>query len=280
MRDMGLLGNPGVLALLTSYARYCYRRADLATTVTQIIVDDLVQRQVAPADKVVLLPNGADSNGPTDNTTAERLVGPLFRPGQRLALCVGTHGYIHGMEVLLEAAAAMADRPDLVFLLVGDGSKKARLVELARSRSLPNLYFADPVPPAAVPALYRRAAAGLCALRDVPIAATVRLIRALNAMDAEVPVVYAGHGEGAALVQRTRAGIVTPPGDGLPTPSAPFSPIRRRRTRWGPSAGTTSNPICPGRRSWRGSSRSCWPAAWRGGMPPACALREPPRAEP
>jgi hypothetical protein len=45
-------------------------------------------------------------------------------------------------------------------------------------------------------------------------------------------------------------------------------------------AATTSNPICPGRRSWRGSSGSCWPAARRGGMPPACALREPPPAEP
>ncbi len=214
MRDMGLLGNPRVLALMTRYAQACYRRADLVTTVTQTIVDDLVQRQGVPADKVVLLPNGADCDGTADEATAERVVGPLLRPGQKLALCVGTHGYIHGMDVLLDAAAALADRPDLVVLLVGDGSEKARLVELARARNLANLHFAAPVPPDAVPALYRRAAVGLCTLRDVPIATTVRLVRALNAMAAGVPVVYAGHGEGADLVRRTGAGIVTPPGDG------------------------------------------------------------------
>jgi glycosyltransferase involved in cell wall biosynthesis len=215
MRDMGLLGSPRLLAGLTRYARFCYRRADLVTTVTQTIVDDLVARHGVPADKLVLLPNGSDaSTGPADDAAAERVLAPVLRPGQQLALCVGTHGYIHGMEVLLAAAADLADRPELVFLLVGDGSEKARLVELARARGLANLHFADPVPPAAVPALYRRAAVGLCTLRDVPIAKTVRLVRALNAMGAGVPVVYAGAGEGAELVRRTGAGLVTPPGDG------------------------------------------------------------------
>ena len=74
--------------------------------------------------------------------------------------------------------------------------------------------FADPIPPAAVLPLYRRAFVGLSTLRDLPIAAAARPVRAVNAMAAGVPLVYAGAGEGADLVRQADAGIVTPSGDG------------------------------------------------------------------
>jgi colanic acid biosynthesis glycosyl transferase WcaI len=213
MRDFGVITNHRVLAALGRYARFCYARADLITAATCGIADDLVQRQGVPATKVLLLPNGADAHAASDNATVERLLDANGLRGCRLAVCVGTHGYIHGMETLLEAAAYLADLSDLILLLVGDGSEKAKLVELARARGLTRVRFADPIPPAAVLPLYRRAVVGLSTLRDLPIAAGARPVRALNAMAAGVPVVYAGAGEGADLVRRAGAGVITPPGD-------------------------------------------------------------------
>jgi colanic acid biosynthesis glycosyl transferase WcaI len=214
MRDFGIVTNWRVLAALLRYARFCYTRADLVTAVTSGIVDDLLHRQGVPADKVLLVPNGADVAATADEAAADRLLDRLALQGRQLALCIGTHSYIHDMEVLLEAAAALAGLPDFVILLVGDGSDKARLIELARTRGLSNIRFADPIPPETVLPLYRRAAVGLSALRDLPISAVVRPVRLINAMAAGVPVVYAGSGEGADLVRVADAGIVTPPGDG------------------------------------------------------------------
>jgi hypothetical protein len=62
------------------------------------------------------------------------------------------------METLLDAAACVADLSDLIVLLVGDGSEKTKLVELARTRRLSNVRFADPIPPETVLPLHRRAA--------------------------------------------------------------------------------------------------------------------------
>lgn len=214
MRDFGVITNPRVLAGLERYARFCCERADLVTTVTHHIVDDLIREQGLPADKVLLLPNGAEPATPGDETAAEQLLDRLGLRGRPLALCIGTHGYIHGMEILLDAAAALSDLPDLVVLLIGDGSEKTRLVELARARGLANVRFADPVPAAAVLPLYRHAMVGLSTLRDLPFAAAARPVRTLTAMAAGVPVIYAGVGEGADLVSAAGAGIVTPPGDG------------------------------------------------------------------
>jgi glycosyltransferase involved in cell wall biosynthesis len=214
MRDFGVITNRRVLAGLARYARFCYARADLITAATCGLVDDLVLRQGVPAARVLLLPNGADADAVSDDATAERLLDAHDLRGRRLAVCIGTHGYIHGMDTLLDAAACLADLPDLVVLLVGDGSEKARLIELARARGLNNVRFADPIPAAAVLPLYRRAFVGLSTLRDLPIAAAVRPVRAVNAMAAAIPLVYAGSGEGAELVRGAGAGIVTPSGDG------------------------------------------------------------------
>ena len=215
MRDLGVVSSPRILGWLHGFVRFAYRRADLITTVTHRIVDDLIRNQGVAAEKVLLLPNGADPAMPGDEAAAEQLLVDLGLSDRRLALCIGTHGYIHGMEALLDAAAELADLPDLVILLIGDGSEKGRLVELARARGLDNVRFSDPVPPAAVLPLYRRAVVGLSTLRDLPIASSARPVRALNAMAAGVPVVYAGAGEGAELVRAAGAGIVTPAGDGL-----------------------------------------------------------------
>jgi colanic acid biosynthesis glycosyl transferase WcaI len=219
MRDFGVITNRRVLAGLARYARFCYAQADLITAATSGIVDDLVLRQGVPAGRVLLLPNGADApaaveNAAIDDAAVERLLETHDLRGRRLAVCIGTHGYIHGMETLLDAAACLTDLPDLVVLLVGDGSEKAKLIELARARGLTNVRFADPIPPAAVLTLYRRAVVGLSTLRDLPIAAAARPVRAVNAMAAGVPLVYAGASEGADLVRRADAGIVTPAGDG------------------------------------------------------------------
>jgi glycosyltransferase involved in cell wall biosynthesis len=219
MRDFGVITNRRVLAGLARYARFCYARADLITAATSGIVEDLVLRQDVPAGKVLLLPNGADAPAAVDraagdDAVVERLLDAHDLRGRRLAVCIGTHGYIHGMETLLDAAACLTDLPDVVLLLVGDGSEKAKLIELARARGLANVRFADPIPPAAVLPLYRRACVGLSTLRDLPIAAAARPVRAVNAMAAGVPLVYAGASEGANLVREADAGIVTPSGDG------------------------------------------------------------------
>ena len=143
--------------------------------------------------------------------------------------------------------------------MVGDGSEKARLIELARARGLDNVRFADPIPAAAVLPLYRRAFVGLSTLRDLPIAAAVRPVRAVNAMAAGVPLVYAGSGEGANLVRGAGAGIVTPAGDGQAVAAAIRScwPIPDERARWASEVEHRAPPDLDRYRPWLpGQSRA------------------------
>ena len=272
MRDFGVITNRRILAGLARYARFCYARADLITAATH----RHRRRSGPPAgcsgEKVLLLPNGADARRSRRRRRGRRAAARTRTTcsGRRLAVCIGTHGYIHGMETLLDAAACLTDLPDLVVLLVGDGSEKARLVELARARGLDNVRFADPIPPAAVLPLYRRAIVGLSTLRDLPIAAAARPVRAVNAMAAGVPLVYAGSRRGgrpgARRRRRHRHARRRRPGGRRRHPGA-AGRSGHERGRWASGVGPTSSATSPGPPS-SVASRTRSRTSWRCAMPP------------
>ena len=74
-------------------------------------------------------------------------------PDKRVLLYSGNIGEKQGLECVIEAAERLADRKDLVFLVVGEGAGKARLLELSQQRNLNNVVFAPLQPYEDLPAL-------------------------------------------------------------------------------------------------------------------------------
>src|SRR5205814_3529712 len=79
---------------------------------------------------------------------------------------VGSHGLSHGLRSVLDAAAL---RPEVNFLLVGDGADRERLLAERDRRHLQNVCMRPSVAKTDVPAIYAAADACLVPLRDVPI---------------------------------------------------------------------------------------------------------------
>jgi colanic acid biosynthesis glycosyl transferase WcaI len=193
--------------------RWMLRRADLVNAVTEGVRDALLDKGVEPA-RLRWLPNGADTE--------------LFSPGpgrpedraelgaadhERIVLYAGTHGYVHGLDVVLDAAEELRDEP-VRFALVGGGSEKDALVARATERGLTNVTFRDPVAPEHVADLLRVADIGLATVRAGDLYRSIRSAKMLPVMSAAVPIIYSGDDEGAAIVRRVDAGEAVAPGDG------------------------------------------------------------------
>lgn len=220
--EIGTLSDGRLVGLLRRAERAMLRRADAVTAVTEGVRDALVDKGVRP-DRLAWLPNGADTRlfrpGPADPELRRRLG---LADGEHLFLYAGTHGYVHGLEVVLGAAALLRDEP-VRFVLVGDGSEKPALRESAASRGLDNVEFLDPVAPEEVAEMLRCATAGLATVRAGDVYRTIRSAKALPTMSSAVPVIYSGDDEGSRLVAEAGAGLVTPPGD----PAALADAVRR-----------------------------------------------------
>lgn len=204
VRDLGLMRGGPWLGMAERLERWLYRRATAVTAVTEGMREQLIQTKRVPPERVMFLPNGANID------TLHRVESPSARSARPSILYLGTLGYAHGLDVVLDAAA-IGDELD--FILVGDGSEKLRLEREAKLRGLPNIRFEPPVPEGQVAARYAGASLGLSTLRASDLMDGVRPAKVIAMMANARAVLFSGGGEGAALVRAAGAGTVTPPGD-------------------------------------------------------------------
>lgn len=211
--EVGAVGEGRLVSVLRRVEAWMLQGATAVTAVTEGVRDALVEKGVDP-DRICWLPNGADaeqfSPGPVD-PEVDRELG--LAEGEHLFLYAGTQGYVHGLEVVLDAAELLRDLPVRI-VLVGGGSEKPALQASAAERGLTNVDFRDPVAPEEIARYLRRATAGLASVRDLELFRSVRSAKMFPTMATGRPVIYAGADEGAALVRESGSGITTTPGDG------------------------------------------------------------------
>ncbi|GIW33099.1 glycosyltransferase family 4 protein [Meiothermus sp.] len=210
VRQLGLMKEGPLLRLAAGLERWSYQKATYVTAVTEGIQKILLTEKGLPSHKVVYLPNGVDTTLFRPLPPDQALAKELGLEGKKVILYAGNHGYAHGLEVALQAAQHLSN-PDIVLVLIGDGSEKKRLMEMAQEMALRNVRFLDPQPPAYIARLYSLAVAGLSTLRDSPLFEMTRPVKIFAGMSCAKPIVYVGKGEGARLIETAQAGLVSPP---------------------------------------------------------------------
>src|SRR5205085_9115646 len=155
----------------------------------------------------LLVPNGTDLSSFTPD-------GPVWRDPWRgrlpYVLYAGNLGVVQGGIVFLEAAQRLWSRGVEVGLVVmGYGVDRPAFDEAA-ARHPDRLVVLDPQPPEVAAAAFRGALAGLASARPLPVAANMRLAKAVASVACGCPVLYAGPGEFTAVVERERLGTVVP----------------------------------------------------------------------
>lgn len=211
----GVLREGSALArLLYGLERWGCRVADKVNVLTPAFRESLIERGLAPEDKIVFVPNGADPElftpGPRMNEVRERCGwGERF-----VVLYAGAHGRANAVGQLLDAAERLRDRPDILIATVGDGPERARLDAEARARGLDNIMLCGPQPKDDMPAWVRAADAGAAVLQDNPTFRTVYPNKVFDYMACERPTLLAIDGVARRLVEgEARAGVFAKPED-------------------------------------------------------------------
>jgi glycosyltransferase involved in cell wall biosynthesis len=198
---------------LKGVARFLYTHAARIVTVGDGYRRGIHTRYGIPEEYMDVIRNGIDTSlfvpGPRDNAVrAEYGWGDRF-----VAMYVGTHGMAHGLASVLEAALALADDPNLLFVFVGEGAEKDALKKQAADRGLTNVQFIDQQPKARVPLFYAACDLGLVTLRDTPLFQEVLPSKIFEYLGMERPIVLAVGGEARKVVEAAGAGEYVPPGD-------------------------------------------------------------------
>ena len=199
---------------LGAIAGFLYRRADRIVVVTPAFKDHLIRHWRVPADKIAIVENGVETDLFRPDPAAEE-IRKQFDFGDRFLICyIGTMGMAHGLETLIAAAIELQTMlPNALFLLIGEGAEKQRIIELAAARGLANIRFLDQQPRQQIPAFISAADLCLVMLKKTELFKTVIPTKLLEYMACERPVIVAVDGQARQVVEDASAGVFVEPED-------------------------------------------------------------------
>lgn len=208
---LGLLKQPLLRRLAYALERHAMAGFDCVSTISEAMLR-LARDKGAPAERTQLIPNWVDLRAiqPGRGSLYRRRLG--IPADATVALYSGNMGNKQGLEVLAEAARQLRDRPDIWFVLCGDGAGRPTLEQACAG--LGQVRFLPLQPASRFPALL--AAADLHLLPQRADAADLVLPSKLAGMLASGrPVIATAH-PGTELARlAARCGRVVAPGDGL-----------------------------------------------------------------
>jgi glycosyltransferase involved in cell wall biosynthesis len=207
---VGGMQRGAIIGLLESLEMFAYRKADAIVPVTDSFERYMVGKGIAPA-KIQVIKNGVDPSVYQPHVGTNPLRGELGLDGKFVAAYFGTHGMAHKLETLLEAASLLRDHPNIVFLLIGDGAERRRLLALRDAQNLSNVIMLDQQPKAKMPLLWDLAAVSIVHLKRSPVFTTVIPSKIFESMAMEKPVLIGVEGESAEIIAKAGAGICIEP---------------------------------------------------------------------
>jgi len=217
-------GNSVLHRALANIARFLYVHSDRVVVVTPAFEDYLAQHWRVPRPKISVIENGVEtglfSPQPANQTfldTAARERLNFFRreigaEGKFVVSYIGTMGMAHGLETIIAAAGELQNtNPETIFLLVGEGAERERIIALAKQRRLSNLRFVDQQPREKIPDYIRASDACLVLLKKTELFKTVIPTKMLEFMSCARPVILGVDGQARAILEEAGAGVVIEP---------------------------------------------------------------------
>lgn len=210
---IGALGKDSLLAKgLYRLERWTYKNSDRINVLTPAFQEDILQRGLAPREKFLFIPNGADVGlfkpAPRDNSVRKE----YGWEDQFVVMYTGAHGRANALHQLIDTAERLRDHSDILIVCVGDGPERNGLVEQTNQRNLQNIQFVGAQPKERMPDFINACDVGAAVLQDNPTFRTVYPNKVFDYMACEKPSLVAIDGVARKLVcDEARAGVFAEP---------------------------------------------------------------------
>jgi len=199
---------------LGAVAGFLYKQAHRIVVVAPAFKDHLIRHWRVPDERIAIVENGVETDLFRPDPDAAKIRKELNLDGRFLISYIGTMGMAHGLETLISAADELQRTlPNSTFLLIGEGTEKQRIVDLAAARHLTNIQFLEQQPRERIPAYVSASDLCLVLLKRTDLFKTVIPTKLLEYMACARPVIVAVDGQSRQIVEEARAGIYVPPED-------------------------------------------------------------------
>lgn len=198
--------------VLGAVAGFLYRHARKIVVVTPAFQEHLIRHWSVPEERIAVVENGVETDLFSPRTTDRELREQLGIVDRFVICYIGTMGLAHGLDTLIAAAKRLQEnRPDIAFLLVGEGADKERIRALARDEKLSNLCFIDQQPRERIPLFINASDICLVLLKKTELFKTVIPTKMLEFLACAKPVILGVEGQAQRLLESAHGGVAIEP---------------------------------------------------------------------
>lgn len=212
----GILTNRIVIRFFSAMERFIYRGATHISLISETFRRNLLRKGVSDG-KMTMIPVWADPDfvRPLPKSNGFRTHHGL--DGKFVAMYAGNLGFTSSLEDVIGAAELLRESPDIRFVIIGEGVKKAELQEIANGKGLRNVMFLPYQPRTSFSEMLASADIGLVTLNGKSSLSSLPS-KVFNLMASARPILAVAPQESelAQLISEARCGVIVPlqsPGD-------------------------------------------------------------------
>lgn len=201
----GFIKNKTLLAAVSSVVRLIYR-ASAAILIQSRAFREPIERLIGKSAKFHYFPNSVEPPAGAAPSPAAAEAAQIIEKRFSVVFA-GNLGVAQSLDTMLDAAELLKENGDIVFQIVGSGSRDGWIAGEIERRKLPNVFMRGRFPFQDMPPILQAASALLVSLKDEPIFAYTVPNKIQAYLAAGRPIVAALNGEGARLVEEAGAGV-------------------------------------------------------------------------
>ena len=194
--------------------RHLVRRAKRIVSLGETMTSRLVEGKGADPAKITVIQNWADTSAIVPSAKANEFSRAHGLDQRFVVLHAGNIGLSQNLDVVIDAAAILQPRTDIVIVFIGDGNRRLALESAARARGLDNVRFLPFQPRESLRWTY--ATSDVCLVSLKPgLAGYIVPSKLYPILAAGRPYIAAVEPltEVAALTEHHRCGVLVTPGD-------------------------------------------------------------------
>jgi colanic acid biosynthesis glycosyl transferase WcaI len=211
--NMGVIKNPFLISVLRRIEILVYRFNQHLCPIGIRMAEKISGRGL-PSNKLTTIPTAADITGFRPMSRENGFSRQHHLNNKFVVSYVGNLGQPQGLDTFLRAADRLRARKDIIFVIIGDGNEKDKLLKMAKELALPNFKYLGYLPYSAMPQVYAACDLSLVAQVD-GIGSDAMPSKIYRILAAERPVLTMADGNGdlATFVRSENVGLLVKPGD-------------------------------------------------------------------
>jgi len=211
IKTVGAMKQGRVIDTLEKIELALYKSANIVVAVTDAFKENLISRGIDES-KIDVVTNGSNVELFYPRAKDIELLDELNLKDKFIVGYIGTHGMAHSLDFIVKSVSKIKDK-NIHFLFVGDGAKKAEVVQLAKELNLKNVTFLEPISKDEVPRYLSICDISLAPLKRSDTFKTVIPSKIFEASAMQKPTLLGVEGQAQKIIEKYNAGLCFKPED-------------------------------------------------------------------